>query len=45
MNSFGVSVVILYLNGNSSQNISKVQMKDRTDFGLFPKFWLSNQFS
>ena len=38
MNSFGVSVVILYLNGNSSQNISKVQMKDRTDFGLFPKF-------
>ena len=33
------------LKGNYSQNISKVHKKDRTDFGLFPKFLCSNPFS
>ena len=33
------------LKDNCSQNISKVHMKDRTDFGLSPKVRRRNQFS
>ena len=36
---------MFYLNGNPSQNISKVHMKDRADFSLFAKFQRPNQFS
>ena len=37
--------IFIRLKGKSSQNISKVHMNDLTDVSLFPKFWLSNQFS
>ena len=33
----------LQLKGNSSENISEVHMKDRTDFGLIPKLVSESQ--
>ena len=38
-------IALTKLKGNSSQNKSKVHMKDRADFGLFAKFRGPNQFS